>query len=115
MTTVQMPITFTDITDAHNALAVAIEEAFDGTQALGHLEIEKTQLWAELLKDPEFKPGRSNLEQDAKLRAVYPEFMERYEKAQAILEQLKLDVSLAHCKVDEYNDLLKLGAILVVE
>jgi hypothetical protein len=110
-----MPITFTDITDAHNALAVAIEEAFDAVQRFGEAEIEKTEKWAELLRDPEFKPGRSNLEQDAKLRAAFPDFMHGYEEVQKTVEATKLEVSLARCKVDEYNDLLKLGAILVVE
>lgn len=108
-----IPVTFEDIRHAYEMLELAVGGAFEAQKNVNHLEEKKADLWAELCSVPDFKPGRSNLEQSAKLRAAYPDFMAEYEDALSDLEDEKRKADVWRTRVGSLKAQLDLGKILV--
>ena len=108
-----IPVTFDNLKDAYDALRDAIDDAFVAQKRLNELEAEKADKWADLTSNPDFKPGRSNLEQAAKLRAAFPAFMSTYETVVEISEGSRHNVELARVEVNKLAAMLRLGQILV--
>lgn len=107
-----IPVTYEDIELAYDELTSTIEDAFRIQVEINDLDSEKADLWAGLLEIDGFKPGRSNMEQAAKLRAYFPDFMEKYEARQQHLESIKVDVEVVKLNVQKLKTLLELGRIL---
>jgi hypothetical protein len=110
MTTI--PVTYAEIHAAYAKLISAICDAWNAQQVLNQLEGEKADIWAQLTSNPDFKPGNSNLQRDAKLRDANPLFMKRYEEKTAQVDELKLKADVARQEVAKLKDMLVLGRIL---
>jgi hypothetical protein len=111
--TIEIPVTYTDIKNTYDELEVCITEAFKAQVHLNLLEVRKTEIWGELTSNPEFKPGNSNLQRDAKIRIANPLFMDEYEQATAALDKIRFEVDLVRNKLGCLKDMLTLGKILV--
>lgn len=110
--TIEIPVAYTDIKSAYEHLYHSIQNAFATQAVLNTLESEKADIWAQLTSNPDFKPGNSNLQRDAKLRAANSHFMDKYEETTLKTEETKLIADLARLRVSELQDLLRLGRIL---
>jgi hypothetical protein len=110
--TIDIPVTYTDIKIAYTELTLAINETFKAQKILNELEGEKADIWAQLTSNPDFKPGNSNLQRDAKLRTAHPLFMDKYEAQVAKVDSLKRESETYGRKIAELKDLLALGRIL---
>lgn len=110
--TLDMPITFTDIQNAYASLAHYLQEALKAQTRLNELEAKKADIWAQLTSNPDFKPGNSNLQRDAKMRAAAPQLMAEYDAQYVLTEDLKLKSQLASSEIGRLKDTLALGKIL---
>lgn len=106
MATINDYITPDQIQSNHNDLVNHLQVIADLEHNKLQMDQEKEVLWAQLLEVPGFKPGRSNMEQSAKLRENFPEFMQSYDTLDAELRGAKLDLEIAREKTSYFNRLL---------
>lgn len=71
------------------------------------MEWEKANIWVEMNKQEGFKPGRSNLEMDAKIMEYNPDFISRYNLAKEKLEAAKTGLSITVKRVDRIKTLIE--------
>ena len=110
--TIEIPVTYADIQNAYAKLTYCINKVFLVQKLLNALENEKADIWAQLTSNPDFKPGNSNLQRDAKLRTANPLFMDNYEKQVAQVDELRQEAEAANRQIAQYKDMLALGRIL---
>lgn len=107
-----IPVNYSDIRTAYANLIAAICDTWNEQKILNELEAEKADIWAQLTSNPDFKPGNSNLQREAKLREANPLFMRKYEAEVVKVDELKLKTDVARQEVARMRDMLLLGKIL---
>jgi hypothetical protein len=93
--------------------AIVNEHALE--QQLLQIETQKQTLWQKLSTTPDFKPGKSNLEQDAKLRDYNPGFMLLHDELKGKLEEAKLQSQLAKLRVESAKTVISYFEVLTEE
>lgn len=84
-----------DLSTVHDKLVETLTKAYALAKLDDALTTEYYMLWAELTRDPEFRPGRSNAERDIKMRAAVPDFMETWDQHQLTMKEAKFELELA--------------------
>jgi len=100
---------YADIQAANEELIRCLKKVNTIQLQLNQLEIEKALSWAELRKDPEFKPGRSTADMVGKLIDAYPDFMETVRVKEVELETVKVELDVARAIVSGQNALMRLN------
>jgi len=112
MATIQDFITPEAVSENYNQIVAKLREIADLEQNKLSLEIRRETLWAQLLDVPGFKPGRSNMEKDAKLREADSDLMTAYDTNELELHNANLDLSVLHEKKSYINRLIDYFEIL---
>lgn len=115
MSEVKRYVRFEDVDAAYDVLIGAVGDAYDTEEKLKDIEAKVAAFWEELRLDPDFKPGRSNAERDAKLRMNNPALMNEYDNAVIQVSEAKVEVEVARLHVEKLKTFIKLATVLTSE